>query len=94
MTIELLETPARRVEASLVEMLSDLLVMAQNGELVAAACAVVYTDGHTGTFASENECAAKQIGAAAILVQELAARAIDCGHDLLDRPMPEGDPAA
>lgn len=88
MSVVVLETPQRRVEATLVEMLGDLLLMAQNGELMAAACAVVYADGHTGTFASQNECAAKQIGAAAILVHELAARAIDAGHDITERPKP------
>lgn len=86
--VTVLETPQRRVERSLVEMIEDLLVMAKSGELMAAAAAVVYADGHTGTFASENECAAKQIGAAAILVQELAANAINAGHDITERPKP------
>lgn len=84
----MLETPARRVEQSLVKMFGDLLTLAQNGELVAAACAVVYANGHTGTFASENECASKQIGAVAIMMQELSQNAIDAGSNILERPIP------
>ncbi len=87
--VSVLPTARRDVEQSLVAVLEDLLVMAKNGEIIAAACGVVYADRHTGSFASQNQCASQQIGAVAILLQELTQDAIDTGGKITVRPTPD-----
>ncbi len=92
--IHVLPTRAREVSRSLIDLCEDLLAMAKSGELVAAACAVIYADGSTGSFASQNDQAAKQIGAVAILAHELVSNASNNGSLIAERPKPPpNDPA-
>lgn len=92
MTLELLETPAFRAHASLVDTLKDLLDLAEKGEIVDIVAAAIYADGHSGTWANRSIYALRRIGAAALLFHEVCAEHAAMGNTVIgSRP---DDPAA
>lgn len=66
-----LETPPLRAHESLIKTLEELIVLAKDGEITGIAAAVIYADGHTGSWASGTIGAAKRIGAVTMLLHEL-----------------------
>ena len=69
-TVQLV-TRKTTAQQSVIETLEELLVGAKSGEIVEVCAAVVYSDGHTGTFANQTEQRTKRIGSVAQMLHDL-----------------------
>jgi hypothetical protein len=80
--LKVLPTLAAKVQKDVVEVLREILAKAESGKIKGVAAAVIYADGHTGSYSSSTEKLSGLIGGVGILHAELTQAAIAGTHEI------------